>query len=134
MNSHSLHVQVPKYLIMGGLNTLGAYGLFALFVMLGMHYTLATFLPGVISIYMGYIVNKRIVFKSRDVHKFALVFYYLFYFLVYLTNIGIQAILYNTGSSNSYLNGALAMGITTVISFSINKWVFFSAGRDASSA
>ena len=131
MNSDSLHIQVPKYLIMGGLNTLGAYALFAMLIMLGFHYTLATLLPGIVSIYLGYVVNKRIVFKAQDAHKFALLYYYLFYFLVYLMNIGIQAVLYSLHSSNSYLNGAIAMVITTVFSFVINKWVFFSVSREA---
>ena len=116
---------------MGGLNTLGAYGLFALFILLGLHYTLATFLPGVISIYLGYVVNKRVVFKAKDAHKFALLFYYLFYFLVYLINIGIQTALLSFVSSNNYLNGAIAMVVTTVLSFTINKWVFFSEAQDS---
>ncbi len=122
------------YIIMGGLNTLGAYALFALLILVGFHYTLATLLPGIISIYLGYVVNKSIVFKAKDAHKFALLYYYLFYFIVYLLNIGIQAALYSLHSSNSYLNGAIAMAITTIFSFVINKWVFFSTSRDVSSA
>jgi len=129
MNKNALHMQVPMYLIMGGLNTLGAYALFALLIMLGFHYTLATLLPGIVSIYLGYIVNKRIVFDAEDAHKFALLYYYFFYFLVYLMNIGIQTILYSLHSSNGYINGAIAMAITTIFSFVINKWVFFSNSR-----
>ncbi|MCP3849718.1 MAG: hypothetical protein GY694_05705 [Gammaproteobacteria bacterium] len=132
MSYNTLHVQMPIYLIVGGLNTIGAYALFALLLMLGLHYTIATLLPGIVSIYVGYVANKHIVFRAKDAHKWALLYYYLFYFLVYLMNIGIQAVLYSLHSYNGYINGAIALVITTIFSFAINKWVFFSTTRDLS--
>ncbi|MGH1541023.1 MAG: GtrA family protein [Arenicella sp.] len=125
--THSvLKKQVPKYLMVSGFNTLLAYGLFALFITIGLHYSLAALLPGIISIYFGYIANKKIVFNAQSRHKYSLLFYYLFYFGIYLINVAIQASMHALGSANDYFNGAVAVIITVIIAFVVNKWIFFS--------
>lgn len=130
MKSRTLGFQVPMYLLMGGLNTLFAYLLFALFIWLGMHYTLATLFPGIISIYLGYVVNKHIVFNARKTSRFSVLYYYLFYGVVYLANISIQTTMHALGSANDYVNGAVAMAIMTVVTFAVNKWFFFKDSQD----
>jgi putative flippase GtrA len=125
--SHSLlKKQVPKYLLVSSFNTLFAYGLFALFITLGLHYSLAALLPGIISIYLGYIANKKIVFNAQSRHKYSLLFYYLFYFGIYLINVAIQASMHALGSANDYINGAVAVVVTVIIAFVVNKWFFFA--------
>ena len=124
--SQSLKLQVPKYVLMSGLNTIIAYGLFALFIKIGFHYALAALLPGIISIYIGYLANKKVVFNAEVTRKNTLLYYYLFYFCIYLINVAIQASMHALGSSNDYLNGAVAVVITIIIAFIVNKWFFFA--------
>ena len=125
-SKHTFGNQVPMFLIMGGLNTLFAYALFALFIALGLHYTIATLLPGLLSIYLGYLANHKIVFKAQTTRQYGLVLYYLFYLVIYLINISIQATMHALGFSNDYVNGAVAIVITTMISFVTNKYYFFA--------
>jgi len=124
--SQSLKSQVPKYIIVSGINTLAAYGLFALFITLKWHYALAALLPGIISIYFGYIANKKIVFRAKSKKKHDLFYYYLFYLGIYLVNVAIQTGMHTLGLHNDYINGASALIITTILAFAINKWLFFN--------
>jgi len=123
----SLKQQIPRYIIISGLNTIFAYLLFALFIKLNFHYTLATLFPGVISIYLGYVANKKIVFKSNINRKNNILYYYLFYVVVYFVNISIQATLIFFGSNNDYINGGIATVLTAVGTFIINRGYFFKS-------
>ena len=122
----SLKLQVPKYLLMSGLNTIIAYRLFALLITIGLHYSIAALLPGIISIYIGYLANKKIVFNATVIRKNSLLYYYIFYLFIYLINVAIQASMHALGSSNDYWNGAVAVVITVIIAFVVNKWFFFA--------
>lgn len=106
-----------------------AYGLFALFIALGFHYTIAAFLPGLISIYTGYLANKYLVFNVKTSYKYGLLYYYLFYLVIYLINIAIQAVLNVFDWRNDYINGSVAIIISVLIAFAGNKWFFLSVLR-----
>ena len=121
----TLRSQVPRYIIVSAVNTVLAYGLYAIFIFLGFHYSLAALLPGIISIYIGYLANRSIVFKVKKQSVKTIFYYYLFYLLVYLLNIFTQACLNVLGFNNDYVNGAIALFVSTVVAFSVNKWVFF---------
>ena len=117
--------QLPKFVLVGGLNTLLSYLLFAVFIAMGMHYTLATLFPGIITIYLGYKANQKYVFSSESERKFGVPLYYIFFLFIYFINIGIQTLLHWMGFNIDYVNGAIAIGICVFISFNVSQKFFF---------
>ena len=55
-----------RFLLVGGLNTAFGYGMFALFILLGVHYAVAAFLSTVLGILFNFKTTGTIVFKSHD--------------------------------------------------------------------
>lgn len=54
------------FLLVGAGNTLFGYGVFALFIFIGMHYVIATLLSTILGIFFNFNSTGRIVFNSRD--------------------------------------------------------------------
>jgi putative flippase GtrA len=50
----------------GGLNTAFGYGVFALFILLGIHYAIAAFLGTVLGILFNFKTTGTLVFRSHD--------------------------------------------------------------------
>jgi putative flippase GtrA len=55
-----------RYLLVGGLNTAFGYGVFALFILLGVHYAIAALLGTVLGILFNFKTTGSLVFKSHD--------------------------------------------------------------------
>lgn len=55
-----------RFLVVGGLNTLFGYGVFALLVLSGLHYAAAAFLATVVGVLFNFRTTGRFVFGSRD--------------------------------------------------------------------
>lgn len=78
--------QLLVYLLVGGLNTVFGYTMFAVLLWTGLHYALAAFLSTILGILFNFQTIGRIVFASRDpslIFRFVAV-----YGAVYLVNIG----------------------------------------------
>lgn len=58
--------QFMVYLVVGGINTLFGYCLFALFLFMDMHYSLATLLATVLGVLFNFKSIGKLVFKSHD--------------------------------------------------------------------
>lgn len=123
-----LRHRLVLFLLVSGLNTLFGYGLFALLVYFGMHYTLAVFLATAAGILFNFKTIGRIVFKSRDNYlffKFAAV-----YFTGYLCNIGGIALLGKMGV-NPYYSGAIMTLPVALLTFMLNRTFVFKQARAA---
>jgi len=125
MTSHARHitVQLATFLVVGSLNTLFAYALFAAFIFIGWHYTLATLAAGVLSVLSGYMAHRQFVFSFRGnsrLFRFALVFA-----ANYLLSIGIQAGLIGVGLNSHYAGGAVATVACAMTSFALNRYYVF---------
>jgi len=55
-----------RFLAVGGLNTAFGYGLFALFILLGVHYAIAALLSTILGILFNFKTTGTIVFRSHS--------------------------------------------------------------------
>ncbi len=113
-----------KFIFFGGINTVFAYLILVIFLYLEFHYVIATFIAAIISIASGYFINMYLVFNSSKARNIFL--YYGFWFILYSINILIQYLLIESISQNLYLNSFISTLITVIISFTINKYYFFT--------
>jgi putative flippase GtrA len=108
--------------MVGGLNTIFGYSVFALLISLELHYTIATFLSTILGIIFNFKTTGKLVFKSNNnslIIKFTSV-----YMVVYLINISLLWLLKSV-SINLYIAGAILLLPTAILSFSLNsKYVF----------
>ncbi len=112
-----------KFLLVGGLNTLFGYGLFAFFVWLGLHYTAAVFLSTVLGVLFNFKTTGLLVFKNGDN---GLLFKFLgVYIITYLTNITLIKFCSLLGAG-VYLAGALAVLPVAALSFIMLKRFVFN--------
>lgn len=116
--------QILRYVVTGGLNTVFAYAIYAFAIYAGLHYTVAVFLGGVIPLLTGYTLQRRFVFFFRGGNRLAR--YVAVFILVYFANTGIITLLLASGiSGNTYISGAIALSVCTLLSFSLNKSFVF---------
>lgn len=118
------HKQFIIFIMVGVLNTIFGYSVFALFIFLGMHYGLAVFLATCVGVLFNFKTIGSIVFKNKNarcIWRFISV-----YVICYGVNVGViklNLLLY--ASANIYLVGAVATFVVAILSFSLNKyWVF----------
>lgn len=123
---HLLSHQLVRFVLVGGMNTGFSYALYALFLWLGLNFALANLLAFVISLVFSFVTQGSLVFRNlalRLLWRFVLA-----WVLVYLFNIGLIAVLMQTGQS-AYLAGALALVPVTMLSYLIQKFVVFGSLR-----
>jgi len=80
-----------KYIIIGGVNTLFGYSVFAIFLFLGFHYSLSVLIATVLGVFFNFQTYGKLVFRSHSNHligKFILV-----YVLIYFINVLLIALL-----------------------------------------
>lgn len=112
-----------RFLIAGSINTINAYLVFALFIFLDFHYTLATFLGGASSVIIGFFLMSGFVFQKERQGRF--IPFVMLFLGLYLTNIMIQWGLHETGIKNDYIAGAIALIIAVTLSFFANRNLVF---------
>ena len=115
--------QFIRFVIIGGVNTVFAYSVYALAIFLGLHYTLAALAQTVLGTLFSFKTMGCLVFDNPDnklVFKFIAV-----YTLCYFLNIGFLRVLTQMGLTNLYIAGLVSSGLVALVSFCLNKWVVF---------
>ena len=116
-----------KFILVGILNTAFGYSLFALFIFLNMHYSLAVFLSTVLGILFNFKTIGKLVFDSHDN---SLIFRFIFvYVLLYLINISCLWFFKISGWENMYINGFILLIPLALISFVLNKKFVFKGKK-----
>jgi putative flippase GtrA len=113
-----------RFLLVGGLNTLFGYSLFALFAWFGLPYPVAIGLATLAGITFNFQSTGRLVFGSAPwsrLARFAGV-----YALVYTLNVGAVAVLHHLGL-NIYLANALVLLPLAMIAYMLQRTFVFSA-------
>lgn len=112
-----------KFILVGILNTAFGYSLFALFIFLNIHYSLAVFLSTVLGVLFNFKTIGKLVFDSHDN---SLIFRFIaVYVLLYLINISCLWFFKISGFENMYINGFVLLVPLALISFVLNrKYVF----------
>lgn len=115
--------QLIRFVIIGCINTAFAYSIYAFFIFVGLHYTLAVLCSTLIGICFSFKTMGKYVFYKTD--NYLIFKFFAVYGLCYFFNIGILHSLTVVGLSNLYLAGFLSQGLVALISFCLNKWFVF---------
>lgn len=107
-----------RFVLVAGLNTAFGYGLFAFFIWIGLHYTLATLLSTILSVLFNFKTYGILVFKNKN-NKLIIRFVLVYCFL-YLCNIGGIALLKWFGLS-SYMAGLVLLVPVGLLGYFLNK-------------
>lgn len=114
--------QVAKFIAVGVFNTLFGYSLYAMFIYLGLNYSLALLLATVLGVLFNFQTIGRFVFQSKNGR---LIFRFVgVYALIFLINLALIKLMVNSGLS-AYLAGGAALVPTTILSFLLNKYFVF---------
>ena len=120
-----------RFLLVGGINTAVGYGSFALFIWLGLHYFAAMTLSTILGVINSYFWNKYYTFRSRRRSGWELVRFLSVYLVSYGLNLGALKLMVDIWSINTYAAGAIALGITTLISYLGHNFFSFAAKTGA---
>lgn len=111
-----------RFLFIGSINTLLAYGFYAFFLFLGLNYALANLASLIIGILIGFKTQGTFVFNNPNHSLFWR--YVLFWVVLYGMNIACISGLMSFGL-DAYLSGALAILPITLISYLAQKYLVF---------
>lgn len=119
-----LNSQLLRFLLVGGLNTVVGYALFAAFVWMGLAYPLAIGLATMLGVAFNFQSTGRLVFGGAPLSqlgRFAGV-----YGIVYLLNVGSVALLSRTGL-NVYVANAVVILPLALVAFVLQRRFVFAA-------
>ncbi len=121
-SSHRNAPQFIKFLFVGGLNTLFGYGIFAFFLALHVHYSLAALLSTLLGILFNFKTYGTLVFRNSDNR---LLFKFLgVYGTTYLLAVSSIAVL-KSFSMSVFVAGAIMAIPLALISYLLNKRFVF---------
>jgi len=115
--------QLVRFLIIGSMNTAFAYGIYAFFIFVGLHYTLAVLLSTIIGICFSFKTLGTLVFDNPD--NMLIFKFFAVYGMCYFINIGLLRLISRSLIPNLYIAGLVTCFIVALISFCLNKWVVF---------
>jgi putative flippase GtrA len=111
-----------RFLLVGGINTIFGYGLFAFFIYLHLHYSLASLLSTVLGVLFNFKTTGKLVFKSSD--NRLIVRFFAVYGMVYVVNVMLLKG-FKWFGLNFYIAGAIIVLPLAVLSFILNKRFVF---------
>lgn len=115
-------IRILRYLVVGGVNAVFGYGVFALFILMQLHYVLAALLANICMILFSFNTIGILVFKNKD--KRLVLRFFGVYMLAYLLNIGLLKVFDLYGVS-SLIAGAIITLPMAALGFILNnKFVF----------
>lgn len=118
-----MHNQVKKFIVIGVINTLFGYSIYALMIYVGLSYDVALIISTVCGVIFNFHSIGKLVFNN---FKYALFFkFVLVYVLVYFINLLLIKLFLLLGA-NAYLGGALAVIPSAAASFLLNKYLVFN--------
>jgi putative flippase GtrA len=118
-----IKLQFIKFLFVGFINSLFGYGCFALFLYMGLHYTLALLLATIYGVIFNFKSTGVLVFAS---HNNRLIFRFVgFYTIIYFINVvGIKA--FNYVGVTPYISAAILILPVALISYLFNRRFVFN--------
>lgn len=118
--------QFVKFMMVGVVNTIFSYCVYAIFIFFHFHYIAASLLQFVISTMFNFNTIGKVVFKNKDkrlVWRFALVC--LFMYGLYVGGLK----LLNMTGLNDYATGAILVLPISVLSYFLNKIFVFTSDK-----
>jgi len=117
-----LNSQLLRFLLVGGLNTVVGYGLFAGFIWAGLPYPLAIGLATVLGVLFNFQSVGRLVFGGAPMAQLGR--FVAVYVLIYLLNVGSVALLLRSGL-NVYIANAMVILPMALIAFVLQRRFVF---------
>jgi putative flippase GtrA len=112
-----------RFLVVGGINTVFGYSIFALLIFIGLNYILAITLGTIIGIIFNFKTVGSIVFKSHN--NSLIIRFFAVYGVTYLFNLfGLS--IFNHYHVSNYISGAILILPAAVIAFLLNKKFVFN--------
>lgn len=116
-----LKLKAIRFLLVGGLNTLVGYSIFALFLFLGLRSDLALLFATCFGIVFNFKSISKLVFSIN--HNALFYKFFLLYAVLYLGNLSLLKLLDNL-IHNPYYSGIVSIMLITVPSYYGNKRLF----------
>ena len=119
----TLDNHIIRFILVGILNTMVGYGLFALFIYLGLHYSLAVLFSTVLGVLFNFKSIGRLVFNTNNNKR---IYHFIgVYTFLYLLNVSGLWGLSSIGIEDMYVAGAVLLAPLAIMSFILNrKFVF----------
>lgn len=111
-----------RFLLVGVLNTIFGYTVFAFCLFLGLHYALAILIATIIGTLFNFKTTGKLVFNNTD-NKLLIKFIGV-YVVVYAVNAGLLKF-FNTFEINMYISGGIVIPIVAILSFALNRQFVF---------
>ena len=115
---NSKHTQLYKYLIVGGVNTVFGYSIFAIFIFFGFHYSLAVLIATILGVLFNFQSYGRLVFKNYS--WYFLPRYITGYIIIYFVNL-ILLLIFDLLVSNLYISGLMVIPFMAILGYLLNK-------------
>ena len=122
-----LNRQEIRFIFVGGLNTLIGYGLYALFVYIGINYLVSNTIATIIGVIHSFIWNKYFTFKSNKKIKDEIFKFISVYLISYTIGMITLYIFKDVCNISPYIAGLINLVITTLISFFGHKYISFNS-------
>ena len=117
-----------RFLVVGGVNTLFSFAIYALLILLGLHYVLAALISTICGILFNFKTTGTLVFKNKD-NRLLLRFFGVYTF-TYFINIGLLK-LFDMAGVGSLVAGAIIVLPMAVVSFLLmRRFVFKTLKQD----
>ena len=113
--------------MVGGINTLFGYSMFALFIFLDFHYAWASFVATVLGVLFNFKTTGVLVFRNKD--NGLLFRFFCVYSVVYIGNVSMLKVLGGFGF-DMYMAGAVVTVPLAVLSFVLNKLYVFGVKNE----
>jgi len=115
-----------RFLVVGVINTLFSYTIYALLTFLGVHYSLSIFLANGLGVLFNFKTIGKFVFNVRENH---FIFrFFLIYLVIYILSVLSVKFLLQI-QVNKYLAGGLIALPMAILSFTLNKKFVFLEPR-----
>jgi len=120
---HLWSIQIIRFFVVGGLNTLFGYTIYSILILISVHYSIAALISTVIGVVFNFFTTGRIVFKN---HEFKLIFkFVIVYGIIYVVNFGFLSV-FDYYKFNMIVAGAILLIPIAVLSYLLNKIIVFN--------
>ncbi len=122
-----LKTQVWRFLLTGGLSACVDFGLYVVFLKLGLHVNVAKTLSFIAGTITAYLINRRWTFQAPP-SKARFIAVMVLYALTYAVQVGINYLLYLKFAGQTWqvpVAFVIAQGTATVINFVVQRAVIF---------
>lgn len=120
-------IQFLRFLVVGGINTVFGYAVFAVLILLQLHYVIAALLATICGILFNFKTTGTIVFTNKD--NRLLFRFFGVYLITYLLNIGLLKVFDLYGVSN-LIAGAIIVLPVSLLGFLLQKKYVFKSLSD----